>query len=297
MWILYNNQLTKLKYINKISVKYISKLLQKELIHLKKRIVALALTLCVMLAVMTAGAEGKLTARIEEDRLIVVWSAGCSGDCTLTIYQNNWPVRVCGVNGSGSMEIPLNGAPGRYSVRLKTADGCLTAEAGNRPAPEPTPAPTDEPRPTEAPKPTDAPTAEPKPSEAPKPTAVPSAEGTNRSDLAAEVIRQVNEERAKQGLGPLRQDAELTRAACIRAREITQKFSHTRPDGTSWSTVSGAAYGENIARGQRTADKVMAAWLTSQGHRENILRASYGSIGVCAIDYNGVIYWVQLFGK
>ena len=49
--------------------------------------------------------------------------------------------------------------------------------------------------------------------------------------------------------------------------------------------------------GQRTADKVMAAWLTSQGHRENILRASYGSIGVCAFVENGVVHWVQLFGK
>ena len=27
------------------------------------------------------------------------------------------------------------------------------------------------------------------------------------------------------------------------------------------------------------------------------LRESYGSIGVCALKVNGVIYWVQLFGK
>ena len=77
----------------------------------------------------------------------------------------------------------------------------------------------------------------------------------------------------------------------------TRKFSHTRPDGTAWRTVSSAAYGENIAMGQRTADKVMAAWMTSSGHRANILRASYGSIGVCAVVSGGVTYWVQLFGK
>ena len=41
----------------------------------------------------------------------------------------------------------------------------------------------------------------------------------------------------------------------------------------------------------------MAAWLSSQGHRENILRSSFGSIGVCAYRLNGVLYWVQLFGK
>lgn len=92
-------------------------------------------------------------------------------------------------------------------------------------------------------------------------------------------------------------DAELNRAAQVRAEEIVRKFSHTRPDGSKWSTVSKSAYGENIAKGQRTADKVMAAWLTSSGHRANMLRASYGSIGVCAYVYNGVTYWVQLFGK
>jgi len=120
---------------------------------------------------------------------------------------------------------------------------------------------------------------------------------TARAGLADEVARQVNMERARRGLGALRVSAELNRAARIRASEITRKFSHTRPDGTPWRTVSGAAYGENIAMGQRTADKVMAAWMTSSGHRANILRPSYGSIGVCAVVSGGVTYWVQLFGK
>ena len=115
--------------------------------------------------------------------------------------------------------------------------------------------------------------------------------------LANEVARQVNAERARKGLGTLSINPELTRAAQVRAMEITRKFSHTRPDGTSWRTVSRAAYGENIAVGQRTADKVMAAWMTSSGHRANILRPSYGSIGVCAVVSGNVTYWVQLFGK
>ena len=110
-------------------------------------------------------------------------------------------------------------------------------------------------------------------------------------------MRQVNEERIKAGLTALREDPALTQAACTRAREIVRKFSHTRPDGTAWSSVSARAFGENIAMGQRTADKVMAAWLTSPGHRANILRASFGSIGVCCLVSGGVTYWVQLFGK
>ena len=117
------------------------------------------------------------------------------------------------------------------------------------------------------------------------------------SALAGEVVRQVNAERARRSLRRLAVSAELTRAARVRAIEIVRRFSHTRPDGTPWRTVSSAVYGENIAMGQRTADKVMAAWMTSSGHRANILRASYGSIGVCSLVSGGITYWVQLFGK
>lgn len=123
------------------------------------------------------------------------------------------------------------------------------------------------------------------------------AEGSWRDSNASEVVRQVNAERAKAGLKSLRADEELTRAAQVRATEIVLKFSHTRPDGSAWSTVSSSAFGENIAVGQQTPDKVMAAWLTSSGHRANILRTTYGSIGVACYVSGGVTYWVQLFGK
>ena len=130
-----------------------------------------------------------------------------------------------------------------------------------------------------------------------KPSTAVTVAGTSRVALADEVVRQVNAERAKAGLRPLAVSAELTRAARVRAGEIVKKFSHTRPDGSAWNTVSSAAYGENIAMGQRTADKVMAAWMTSPGHRANILRPSFGSIGVCAYVSGGVTYWAQLFGR
>ncbi|MBQ8505871.1 MAG: CAP domain-containing protein [Clostridia bacterium] len=115
--------------------------------------------------------------------------------------------------------------------------------------------------------------------------------------LAMQVVNEVNMERSKRGLGALTIDPALTAAAETRALEIARKFSHTRPDGSKWSTVSKLAYGENIARGQKTADKVMAAWMTSDGHRRNILRESYGSIGVACVKVGNIYHWVQLFGK
>lgn len=128
-------------------------------------------------------------------------------------------------------------------------------------------------------------------------TPVASVRIVSRSALAAQVIAEVNAERAQRGLTLLSEDSDLTAAACIRAREIASVFSHTRPDGSSCFTVSEKAYGENIAKGYGTVDKVMAAWMSSEGHRANILRASYGSIGVCCLQIDGVYYWVQLFGK
>ena len=117
-----------------------------------------------------------------------------------------------------------------------------------------------------------APTATPRPTAAPTPTAtVPSA---SQSSMAAQVIAEVNAERAQRGLALLSEDSDLTAAACIRAREIASVFSHTRPDGSSCFTVSEKAYGENIAKGYGTVDKVMAAWMSSEGHRANILRVS-----------------------
>ena len=132
-----------------------------------------------------------------------------------------------------------------------------------------------------------------------KPTAAPTkapATGSSMSSAAASVISQTNDERAKQGLGALTVSSELNRAAAVRAKEIVQKFSHTRPDGSARSTVSSACRGENIAMGQQPADKVMAAWMSSPGHRANILRASFGSIGVAAYKVGNTMYWVQEFG-
>lgn len=127
--------------------------------------------------------------------------------------------------------------------------------------------------------------------------AVSYASGTEQRAMAAEVIRQTNSDRAKRGLPALKESAELARAAKLRAREIVKSFSHTRPDGSRWTTVSSAARGENIAKGHGTPDRVMAAWMSSAGHRANILRASFGSVGVCAYRVGKIMYWVQLFGK
>ena len=256
----------------------------------------LSLMIVLLLLATSALAEASLTARVEDGRLRVTWNAAGAGDCTLTLSADDWPMEVCRVANTGTLDYPVRDAARRYTVRLKTDRGCLTANAAGEPTPVPTAEPTPVPTVEATPIPTEEPTPTPAPTKRPDPTATP-ASGSVQSGPAAQVVAQTNAERAKAGLGELRVDAELTRAARVRAGEIAMTFSHTRPDGTPWSTVSAAAYGENIAMGQKTADKVMAAWMTSQGHRENILRPGFGSIGVCCYVSGGVTYWVQLFGK
>ena len=114
--------------------------------------------------------------------------------------------------------------------------------------------------------------------------------------MADEVVVLVNIERAKAGEKALTVDPDLTAAANIRAKELVTLFSHTRPDGTLCFTVSNKVYGENIAMGYSSAGQVMDGWMSSKGHRGNILDSDYGSIGVGAYRYNGTMYWALLFG-
>lgn len=78
-------------------------------------------------------------------------------------------------------------------------------------------------------------------------------------------------------------------------------FDHTDPDGdTPWDRADQAGVknlgGENIARGQADAQAVMASWMASEGHRENILNCDYKTIGIGAHFADGGPWWTQDFG-
>lgn len=125
---------------------------------------------------------------------------------------------------------------------------------------------------------------------------------TEAKSYARQVVDLVNAERAKAGLSALTLDENLTSAALIRARESEISFSHTRPDGRSFSSVlsdlgiSFRGAGENIAWGQKTPEEVMNGWMNSEGHRANILNANYTKIGVGYYqNTSGRTYWTQLF--
>ncbi|MCM3748253.1 CAP domain-containing protein [Paenibacillus pasadenensis] len=167
--------------------------------------------------------------------------------------------------------------------------------------PAPTAKPTVTPSPTAKPTTTPAPTAKPTvtPSPTAKPTTTPQPTTAPIGDFEQQVVSLVNQERAKQGLGALSSDAELAKVADVKAKDMYDNnyFDHNSPTyGSPFDMMKsfGVSYnyaGENIAKGQRTAEQVMNDWMNSPGHRANIMNGNYTKIGVAY--YNGV--WVQMF--
>ena len=119
-----------------------------------------------------------------------------------------------------------------------------------------------------------------------------------------EVVRLVNVERQKQGLGKLSLNAKLSNVATLKSQDMINKnyFDHTSPtygspfDMMKQFNISYKTAGENIAKGQKTPAEVVKAWMNSQGHRENILNKNYTEIGIgVAKEANGTLYWTQMF--
>ncbi len=116
-----------------------------------------------------------------------------------------------------------------------------------------------------------------------------------------EVLKLTNQERVNAGLPVLTYSNVLEKGAMIRAEEIIQSFSHTRPDGSKFYTVFDDTYafksmGENLAAGFTSASSVVSGWMNSEGHRANILKEGFSQIGIgIKKDKDGRIYWVQIF--
>lgn len=122
-----------------------------------------------------------------------------------------------------------------------------------------------------------------------------------------EVIRLLNVERTKKGLKKVTKNNLLTQGANIRAKEISTKFSHTRPNGKSFSSVmmeidgaftetenglhgsSTNFSGENITKCNSLslydgnykllADEIYTSWYYSPEHYKN-MAGDYTDIGI-----------------
>jgi uncharacterized protein YkwD len=134
------------------------------------------------------------------------------------------------------------------------------------------------------------------------------AAGAGAAVITAGVLDLTNVERSRAGLAPLRANAQLMRAAQLQAEQMAAlgRMSHVLSDGRypgpqdrlAAAGYRWRAYAENIAYGQRGPEDVTESWMTSAGHRANILNATYVELGTgYAVDGRGRPYFVQVFGK
>lgn len=123
------------------------------------------------------------------------------------------------------------------------------------------------------------------------------------TDLINEVYEITNNYRSLVGVSSLTLDSSLVEAASIRAKELSDSFSHTRPNGSSCFTVLselGISYGtagENIAAGYSSSQSVMEGWRSSSGHYQNIISSKFKKIGIGVNIINNQYYWVQIFSN
>lgn len=199
------------------------------------------------------------------------------------------------------------GTSGSATGREQGSSTSRGADRSASPAPSPSVSSS---APTEAPpkQPEATPTKKPKttpPKEETKPPKQTTAPVVVSAEAAAEaeVLKLVNEERAKVGCSAVSANSTLS--------ELAEKFSaamaaggffdHTDPSGASpWDRAAKLGItnlgGENIARGQADAAAVMDAWMNSPGHRANILNCDFKTLGVGAHFGSGGPWWTQDFG-
>lgn len=191
----------------------------------------------------------------------------------------------------------------RYWVRVTNATGSVdsvTVTVVVASAPDPNPPAPPAPNPPAPPPP-----APPAPAPDPGATA-----------FEDDVLLLVNQRRAAGAVcggttyGPapaLVMNGSLRTAARAHSQDMAAQnyFSHTSLDGRSFSQrmsdagYSGSPRGENIAAGYGSPSAVVAGWMGSTGHCENIMNPAYRSAGVgyafgAASQYGS--YWTMNFG-
>lgn len=105
---------------------------------------------------------------------------------------------------------------------------------------------------------------------------------------ASRIVQLTNAERKKAGLAELKVNAQLSSAATQKGNHMLTEdyFAHISPSGvTPWFWISKVGYsyqiaGENLAIDFTEAEDVVAAWLASPSHKDNMLHAQYSETGV-----------------
>ncbi|MET8506958.1 sigma-70 family RNA polymerase sigma factor [Streptomyces sp. NPDC004787] len=245
-----------------------------------------------------APAEGLLVGLALVPPLVVWAGRGSSGPALGTVAATSGPVGDGAVTPgapAGMRPGPLVGAGAAVALGallfLLVPGGGSAERASARPQATPPPAPAA------------TRTLAPPPPVTPSParTAAPTRTRVPRPSTEQRVTALVNRHRAEAGCGPLRIEPRLSAVARSFGADLVERraLSHTAPDGTdsgSRLTTEGyawSAWAENLARGQRAPEAVVADWMADPPHRANLLDCRYRHTGVAAVPGPDGTVWVQ----
>lgn len=210
----------------------------------------------------------------------------------------------------------FTGWPYRQMTDCDIPEATLAPTQSPENAPESTPAPTAQPTatlpvsavPTAAPvaptkTPVIAPTARPTAQPTKAPSTVDDYTTVSLSAQEQKALNLLNQDRKNNGLPALTADPALSAIARAKSIDMRDKnyFAHHSPTyGSASDMLKHFGYkftsvGENIAH-HATIEKAQVAFMSSDGHRRNILSSAWTKVGIgVAIDRNGYPYVTQLF--
>lgn len=142
-------------------------------------------------------------------------------------------------------------------------------------------------------------------------SAEPVSPPTTRGGYAAtesRIFDLINAQRRHQGLPPLVHNEQLDQMAKIQAQNMAhfRKMAHVIPEARLPTLADRARYvayrygrlAENVALGYPDAETVVQGWMTSRGHRTNILNSAVAETGIgIARSSTGGFYYCQVFGR
>lgn len=119
-----------------------------------------------------------------------------------------------------------------------------------------------------------------------------------QGEKAAQCMEAVNEQRANAGLSALEYDACLANQSQQHAEwmEENRNLTHAGFSGRMERCEKGAG-AENIAMGYHTASGVVSGWMSSPGHRANMMKPSYNRAGVGYSNDRGGNYWCMMYSR
>jgi uncharacterized protein YkwD len=272
----------------------------------RKHIAAVLCLILVFTAAVSALAASTPTSQFYFSGWYIVNTPPCKTQATPAPQGS-----VAGSGNNASTATKAPSVPGGYVIVDSSNNApCHKANAGKAtatPTVKPTAAPTAKPSTAPTAQPTAAPTAKPTVKPTVKPTAAPTAPANYTPDsvsaqeqLAANLL---NQDRGANGLSAITLDPELCRIARIKSTDMftNNYFAHESPTlGNAGDLLKSNGYkysgwGENIAH-HANATKAQAAFMSSEGHRHNILGSQWTKfgIGIC-FDASGFIYETQIF--